>query len=278
MLDQLQRELTGLDAPLRVCEIGAGTGSILEQFPDWIGPEQTVNYTAIDTTPEVLDIAIEGLDRWIDGTLPTLDTEGRTIVDCLDVPMTVEFIATDGLTHMDATQDAYDVLIAQSFMDLIDVEAGLGTLLSGLHPGGLAYLPFTFDGVTAFLPEIDPELDRRIERRYHHHMDTTFKSGGYTGDSRAGRHLLTATGAPPRTVLAAGGSDWIVTPDANGYPHDEAYFLHYIVNTVATALSDDDVIDSNAVDSWAQRRHEQITAADLTYLTHQLDVLLRRGD
>lgn len=277
VVDSFQELLADMDAPIRICEIGTGTGSMIDTVATWIPTDHSIEYTAIENDPTVLAVAI---DRFVDDA--EIDPAGLAEGRCRSVrpsqSMTVEFHHRNGLAYLGNRDREYDVLIAQSFMDLVDVEPAVGSLLGAVRPGGLAYFPFTFDGTTALLPEIDPELDRRIERRYHHHMDSTVKAGGYTGDSRAGRHLLCADGPVGHTVEAAGGSDWLVRPVDGAYPADEAYFLHYILNTISTALAGDATIETDELQRWTNRRHEQVDAAQLTYLTHQLDVLLRRSE
>jgi len=76
----------------------------------------------------------------------------RVETEAIDV---VRFIAA-------ARQRAWDLLMAQAFLDLVDVPTTLPALLSLLRPGGLFYCPITFDGGTVFQPEIDPELDVAI--------------------------------------------------------------------------------------------------------------------
>jgi len=36
-------------------------------------------------------------------------------------------------------------------------------------------------------------------------------------------------------ILDAGSSDWVIFAGPQGYPSDEAYFLHFIIHTIGTA-------------------------------------------
>jgi len=76
-------------------------------------------------------------------------------------------------------------------------------------------------------------------------------------------------------VLAAGGSDWVVFAGANGYPADEAYFLHDIIHTIELVLTGHPHLDAERVGAWAALRHAQIEQGALVYIAHQLDVLGR---
>lgn len=238
---------------LRICEIGAGTGTTAQAVHEWT--DVPVEYHAVDVDRSLLDVA----------TARAADTDER-----FEISAHVD----DALDHLAAASEPYDVVIAQAFLDITDVRSAMAVVSESLAPGGIGYFPITFDGVTRFLPSVDAAFDDRIERRFHDHMDTTQKDAGTTGDSNAGRHLLTAIPATDGTVRAAGGSDWVVTP-AGGYEGDEAYFLHHVVDIVTGALADDETIDAGRLTAWADQRHQQITAEELTYLTHQLDVLAR---
>ena len=85
-------------------------------------------------------------------------------------------------------------------------------------------------------PASIPDLDALIEALYHRSMDSRRCRGRPSGGSRTGRRLfgrLKETGAE---LIAAGSSDWVVFPGPDGYTGDEAYFLHFIIDTISQAL------------------------------------------
>ena len=91
--------------------------------------------------------------------------------------------------------------------------------------------------------------------------------------SQTGRrlfHMLPAAGA---SVLAAGGSDWVVHPGPGGYPQDEAYFMHFIIHTLAEALDGHPRLPRKRFRDWVERRHRQIDEGRLHYIARQLDFL-----
>ncbi|WP_254521573.1 class I SAM-dependent methyltransferase [Natrinema caseinilyticum] len=279
--DAFRRALERADEPVELCEIGAGTGAMVDAVLEWTGNTE-VRYTAIDADSALVEAATDSIaDRVTDrgngsvGSAGAAGSDGSVRVDRDGAAFEVEFRTGDALAHLSDAEESYDAVVAQAFLDLTDVQSALEAVATGLRPGGIAYFPITFDGVTAFLPPVDPGLDDRVERRFHRRMDTTEKVGGETGDSEAGRHLLTAIPATGGRVVAAGGSDWVVRPSDGGYEADEAYFLHHIVDTVDSALEADGALDDERRRAWATTRHEQIAAADLVYLAHQLDVLGR---
>ena len=148
-------------------------------------------------------------------------------------------------------------------------------LCSLVRPGGLLYFPTTFDGDTAFQPESDAEFDRAIEACYHQAIDQRVLNGEPSGDSRAGRRLFAHLRTAAVDVLAAGGSDWVVFAGANGYPADEAYFLHDIIHTIDLVLTGHPHLDAERLGAWVAQRHAQIEQGALVYIAHQLDVLGR---
>lgn len=270
--DAFRVALGRFDEPVEVCEVGAGTGATAERVLEWTDGD--VRYTAIDADPSLVGAAVETLaDRAGAAGRLRERADRRVGIDRGGARFDVEFLAADAFEHLAGRDGAYDAVVAQAVLDLTDVRAALETFAGALRPGGVAYLPITFDGVTALLPPVDPDLDDRIERRFHRHMDTTEKVAGATGDSRAGRHLLRAVPETGGRVVAAGGSDWVVTPADGGYEADEAYFLHHVVDTIGGALADDGAVDGGRLASWVRARHEQVEAAELVYLAHQLDVL-----
>jgi hypothetical protein len=144
-----------------------------------------------------------------------------------------------------------------------------------VRAGGLLYFPTTFDGGTVFQPEGDPEFGRAIEACYHQTMDQRVLDGKPSGDSRTGRRLFAHLRAVGVDVLAAGSSDWVVFAGADGYPADEEYFLHDIIHTIGTALTEHPQLDAERLSSWVADRHAQIEQGALVYMAHQLDVLAR---
>jgi len=77
-------------------------------------------------------------------------------------------------------------------------------------------------------------------------------------------------------LLEAGASDWVVFPRNRGYPGEEAYFLHVIVEMVSGAVAASGEVEAPALQAWTTQRHAQIERGELVYLAHQLDFVGRR--
>ncbi len=266
--------------PLRVLEIGAGAGSMARRIWDWHLAED-IDYTGVDILPENRVRAETDLRRWADkreiqpdtsGTGFALVQGGRRMLVKWRTADVFEFAAER------LGQESWDVLIAHAFLDLVDAPSALPRFLPLVTPGGLCYFTLNFDGQTVLEPSIDPDLDERIQALYHLSMDRRLVDGRISGDSRSGRHLLWQLPAAGAELLAAGASDWVVHPLRQGYPADERYFLHFIVDTIYRELAGHPALDNKDFDAWGRARHRQIETGELIYIAHQLDILARVPD
>ncbi len=260
---RLQAEVAQLDGAITVLEVGAGIGTMIERVLAW----------------ELFDPADNRPIRWIalDQDAPNIAAlQERLGRQTLPEQWQIEPVTADIYPYLARCDERVDVLIAHAFLDLFDTAVLLPPLLKTIKSNGLFWFTINFDGVTAFEPAIDPVLDTHIEQQYHRTMDGRIIDGKLSGDSQTGRHLLPALQAMGADILAAGSSDWVVMPQKDGaYPDDEAWFLHFIIDTVASALAQDDVITPQQLTYWANMRHAQIDTGSLFYIAHQLDMLGR---
>lgn len=270
VLSELRR-LMPSRAP-RVLEIGAGLGTMVGRLLDW-GVIDGGEYTLLDVDRQLLHDSREWLRDWA-------ASQGRpceAIPDGLRVDgLHVRFVPAELGRYLE-TGDAgrgqpADVLIANAFLDLVDVPATLPALLQLLVPGGLYWFTINYDGESIFSP--DHARDVQIMRAYHQDMDERVRYGRPAGDGRTGRHLFHHLRAAKAPVLLAGSSDWVVHADPDGaYPHDEAYFLGRILRTVADAL--EDRVEPAELAEWVAERERQLACGELVYIAHQLDLVGR---
>ena len=260
-------------APLRVLEVGAGIGTMLQRMVEW-ELLSNADYTAIDLDPENIISARQRLSAWTAHVTPT--TQGF-ILNRAEKRISVELEAIDlfEFTHRQVGKRNWDLLVAHAFLDLLDIPASLPQLFSLLAGEGLFYFTINFDGLTALEPALDSELDDLIIQLYHNTMDTRMINGALSGDSRTGRHLFNHLRRAGAQVLQAGASDWIVFPQQGGYPADEAYFLHFIIHTIQTALAGHPELDARRFSVWITGRHNQVERGELIYIAHQIDILGR---
>lgn len=274
VLGCLQSELEARSSPLRVLEVGVGIGATIKRVATWDALPGEVEYTGVDVDPDLIQATRERLlQRSTEPTFEATASDGPLVNKRDDRRFVVELDDRDVFGFIADAVQKWDLLIGQAFLDLYEVRPTLSSLTSAMDSDGLLYLPITFDGGTILEPPIDTGFDDEIERRFHAHMDGDLDAGTDRGDSRAGRHLLSVLTELGGEVLATGGSDWVVVPEEDGYPADEAYFLHHIIETIRGALGDDRALDSDRFNRWVEIRHRQIEDGELVYIAHQLDVL-----
>lgn len=255
------------DRPLRVLEVGAGIGTMVERCVEWglfSHADSDVNYTAIDSEQSNVEVARRRLAHLTSGGETGLRLR-------LETANLYEFAARGENRHR------FDLLVAHALLDLLHLPAALPVLLQMVRPAGLFYFSINFDGATLFLPEVDPELDAQIEALYHRSMDTRITDGQPSGDSRTGRKLFHALQACGAEVLAAGSSDWVLHPVGGAYPADESYFLNCILHFVETTLRDHPELHAGEFAAWLTTRRRQLARGELLYIAHQLDYCGRVG-
>jgi SAM-dependent methyltransferase len=263
-------------SPLRVLEVGCGIGTMVERLLDW-GLLTRAAYTGIDKEAGLIRAAVTRLHGFAAARQASLiEASGGVMLfstPAQDVRITLEAADLFDFLEREPGKSAWDLLIAHAVLDLIDLAATLPRLVSRLAPGGLFYFSLNFDGATIFDPPIDPDLDALIEALYHRTMDTRRSRGRPSGSSRTGRRLFGALKEAGAHVTAAGSSDWVVFPGPDGYPGDEAYFLHFIIDTMGQALHDHPELPRSRFQAWIAERHRQIEVRKLIYVAHQLDVM-----
>lgn len=253
------RLLSALPQAPRILEIGSGTGTAVPRLIEWGVDAGT--YRGVDTDDGVLDFARDARPAALrrQGNAVTETERGFSVGD-----LSVAFETGDALVALADVEDL-DLVVAHAFADLVSITELLDGLESALAPGGLAYLPITFDGGTIFQP--DHPDDEAVERAYHAAIDAR-----HGRDVHAGRHLADACRRREGDLLAMAASDWVVRPRDGSYPADEAYFLDRILGFVETAVSTATV---EGITNWVATRRDQLAAGRLTYVAHQYDLLYR---
>lgn len=269
--DVLQALRTALPTDsLSIVEAGGGIGTMLTRLLRWEMLPPQVEYTLIDVSSENVDYAREWLPRWAeeaglqskteqDGALRLFDSRRQVHLRLMTADV-FEIVQAGSLPPA-------QLLIAHAFLDLVPLPESLPPLLS--LTTDLAWLTLNFDGVTAFLPTLDPALDARLEQLYHQTMIAH-------GDYQTGRKLFQYLPEAGMRIEAAGASDWVVYPQGGRYPADEAYFLHFILHFFEQSLSDHPEVDAEAFRRWLETRRQQVEQGELVYLAHQVDLLARK--
>jgi hypothetical protein len=258
--------------PLKILEIGAGIGTMLERIVErGLLPGPAI-YVASDSDPGQLEAARNELSQWAQKRGEALSWSGshqcRLLTADTDLSLVLQTASAEALAERSATLGAFDLLIAHAVLDLVNFPDLLPRLLRRLKANGLAYLTCNFDGETLFLPEWDGEQE--ILRQYHASMDARL-----AGASHTGRRLLTFLQRPGLELLAGGSSDWVIHPRSAGYATDETFFLHALIGTIERELAHKNSPPSNLA-AWARFRRQQVAAGELSLLARHLDFLARR--
>jgi hypothetical protein len=266
---------------LKVLELGAGIGTMIERLVDW-KLLTFAEYTAVDSDANSVGEFCGRIARWAAarGFDFSLRPKNTALIRTQEVEILIKFLQADvyDLLSRENIGRQWDLGIAHAFMDLVDIGVVLPQFCTFIRPAGLLYLTLNYDGETIFLPELHPTLDKLILQLYNQSMDDRITDHRITGGSQTGRKLFGSLKTVDASVLAAGGSDWIVFPASQRYPEDESSFLHYILDTIHTELKGHPALDQTAFESWIQTRHDQVESAELTFIAKNLDLLVRVSD
>jgi SAM-dependent methyltransferase len=274
----LRRELPPSEAaPLRVLEIGGGLGTMIARLVEW-GVLRKAQYTLLDVDADLLAGAREFLAGWAAARGYALDPRPDSLgMQSGHVDVTVTFVQAElGEYLTRQPEPTVEVLIANAFLDLVDVPGVLPRLLGMLASGGIFWFPINYDGDTIFEPAHAD--DASFLAIYHRSMDQRVRYGRPAGDSKTGRHLFRHLAEAGATVVCAGSSDWVVHATQGRYDADEEYFLHHIVHTIDEELRKHPEVDLEALARWVELRHDQARQRQLVFIAHQLDFVGKRND
>ncbi len=268
---------TSSKSPLRILEVGAGIGTMAARLLER-GLARHVRYTGVDNQAENTRTAPRDLEAWAqERGMPVRRSAGLLSLGAEPQAFQATFVLEDlsAFIARERGSHRWDLVLAHAFLDLVDVPAVLPGLFSLLSPGGLFLFSVNFDGLTILEPTLDPLLDEQVMALYHRTMDERMQGDVRSGDSRTGRHMFHHLANAGAEIMAAGASDWVVYPGPQGYPDDEAYFLHFIIHTIHLALAGHAELDAARFAAWIEDRHSQIERRELVYIAHQLDFLGR---
>jgi hypothetical protein len=274
VIDALREALVAraTPSPLRVLDVGGGTGTMVRRAIAW-SLFNRAEYTLLDADGDRLKKGLDALkEGWEASPLRVEEgADGALILrDGNDLEVHVAARRAEVFEFLDvAPRESFDLVIASSFLDLVDVPRFLPRLLGLLARGGVFWFPINFDGETIFEPS--HPLDGPLLAAYHRSMDERVWNGGPAGHSRTGRKLFHAIPTAGGKLHVAGSSDWVVHARGGSYPGDEAYFVHCILATIEEALSVRGDVSLADLTAWLETRREQLREGVLVYVAHQLD-------
>lgn len=248
------------DAELRIAEVGAGTGTMVDRLRDWgifagiAGAGRDIRYDAWEINPE---------------------TAARLATRLEQAPEIATWqVHTDDVRRQADAAGTHDVMIANAVLDLFDPAEVAELVHSRLAPGGVLYASIVFDGVSLMEPVVDPALDAAILDLYHQSM-----GGGF------GRRQLRSLWESGCTIHAVGSSDWIIPPRHGGPEPDEAELVSTILSMMAGSVAElleqgrrsvHAAVSSDQLEQWIVTRREQLARGELMFEAHQFDFLAER--
>jgi SAM-dependent methyltransferase len=259
----------------RVLEIGGGLGTMVTRLVDW-NVLKSADYQLLDVDAELLADSRDWFRTWAASTGFSVETSTDAVrIQRDDTDVTVTFIRAEIGDYLDAPSGgaSADLLIANAFLDLVDVPNVLPLLFRRAAPNGLFWFPINYDGDTIFQP--DQPGDAALMQAYNRSMDERVRYGRRAGDSLTGRRLFGHLAAAGATVLSAGASDWVVHGRGGRYEADEAYFLDHILYTIDEALEKRPEVDAEMLAQWVAVRRHELERGELVYAAHQLDFVGR---
>ena len=269
--------------PLRLVDLGCGTGNGLRRALCWLSGRPVQAY-AVDSAPGLLaKLAAGGLASphapYLLPGAPLLgrgpELEGGTI----GRGAVATAVVTDVLGPLDATggppDGTVDLVISHAVADLLPLDRFAARVAALLRPGGRAHLALTYDGETTFAPTDDPALDRRVLDAYHRHMDLERRRDPAYGGSMAGRRLPAALLAAGLEVVRAAPSIWDVR--AVDGPTGRAV-LDGLIGFVVSSLSGLGELPAEEIRRWERARRAALDAGDLRARVRHIDVLTASPD
>jgi hypothetical protein len=254
-----------------VLEVGAGIGTMLMRMVEW-GIRTDLSYIGVDADRSLVAQSESLLIDWAEGKgwKVVLDGEKGVEISAGDQKIWARLECTDVFAFAAKSARQWDLLLAHSFLDLVNLSDSLMALKPLVRKQGLLYFTLVFDGMTILLPNIEPEFDEFVIDCYHRSMDSLGEAEPQTRRSQTGRALLEQLVKGGGNIFCAGSSDWVIHPP---YQADDAYFLHHIIHFMQDALEGCADLDPDRLSHWLEARHKQIQAGQLIYIAHQIDVL-----
>ena len=262
------------DRPLRVIEVGGGAGGAFRLWMSLLGRFPRVEFTVYDRSGALLEAYREEAASWAGeagfavagdaGAGLRLEGEGRVLEMRLS-----EAPVPEGTTG--EREGSFDLMLAQSFWDLVPPGTALALGRRLLAPGGIFYSTLTFSGATRFTPPHD--LDRRLLHCYHASMSAERGGDPYAGERLIGEVRMPDSGF---SELASGRSDWRVKPTDEGYPGDERFFVLTVLGFIEKELGASTEVRDDELDWWMHARRRQLGDGELSFAARQQDLVARR--
>jgi len=256
LLKLLAQRLDGR-SPMRVLDLGCGTGSNLRATAPRLGDAQ--EWTLVDYDPALLEEAALALTNWADeaqaiGDQLVLIKDGKNIG--------VRFRIADLDRELgDVLSGKPDLVTASALFDLIS-ESWMKTFAAALKiSGALFYTVLTYDGRDEFLPE--HPLDHAVIAAFAKHQ-TRDKGFGPAAGPRAAAALVRILRAEEFTVDTA-DSPWVMNAD-------DQPLVSQLLDGVAGAVRETGALSETQLSDWLAFRQKAASGKQARITTGHTDI------
>lgn len=272
----MARSLAKISTP-HLLEVGGGIGSMFLRLV-----ERRVlcrgAYTLVDTNGEAISYLPEYLyTRTKQLGLQVKDLGAKYYHICDENhDLKLRLVTQDLFEYLEGNDAVWDGLIAHAVLDLLPLERALSSFRAAVRQGGFLYLSLNYDGLTAFLPQLDTQFEARLLGLYDRSMDERDTGSGISGGSKTGRHLLEKIPDSGMKICCAGSSDWVLYPRNGEYEAGSAEVLRALLDFIEDELRDHPQIAREHLDVWLAQRRSQIASCQLRAIVHHLDFVVHR--
>lgn len=244
------------DRPLRILEIGAGIGTMIERLleTNLLG---RCEYTAVELEAGFEQAASRRHGMWAErnGLRMHQVSDDRWSMTGDKLQLNVQWRREDALRiHESVAPEHFDLIIGHAVIDLLPVPVCMPNLLSCLRRQGAFYFSLNYAGETLFLPPDDE--DDAILTAYNADMDKRFPDLDWK-PSQTGQALGPWLVSQGHHLLAEGVSDWKLRARQDDPTN---LFIENILATIETALA-----GMPGLPQWLVLRRQQLKESELMF-------------
>ncbi len=241
-----------------ILDTGFGLGSLLIRCLKENKLKNKTKYIALDKDKELL---IKSKNQIIESLNEEIKINQKKQINKFWIKkpqkkINLELKNQELLTYLKKTDKKFDMIIGNSFIDLIDLDEIIKLSKQKLKQNGIFYQSLVYDGYTGFYPK--SQNDEYILRTYNDSM----KENGDIGK----KLLLKLSLGEKFKETQYGCSDWIISPPLENW---EKTFVKHILNMINKEVIKQDITQ------WIREKINQLNNEELVFISHQIDVLTR---
>jgi len=244
-----------LDSSLKVLEIGAGIGTMIERLLD-ASLLKYCHYIALEPESSFKNAAKLRLMTWAgaQGASFEIKPEGSWQLHGMELDVTIEWVKAeaDKIDQLFANEN-FDLILSHAVIDLLPVPEIMPKILNKLKQDSCFYFSVNFSGETKFLPSDESDAD--IANNYHKDMDARFPGLDWQ-PSRTGEALPIWLENYGCKKVIRGKSDWNL--GSKNHDAEDALFIENILDTIQKALK-----DMPGLNVWLAKRYRQLEQEQL---------------